>query len=92
VNGRERKWKKKEGVRIWNSGGKNPLLLLLATSSHEEILYLAAGRAVCLCSMQAGREEWDEKSKPDSKSKSVRCSVHQVKREANRHCTVQGIL
>jgi hypothetical protein len=30
----------------WNSGGKNPLLLLLAISSHEEILFLAAGRAM----------------------------------------------
>jgi hypothetical protein len=34
-----------EGVRIWNSGGKNPLLLLLIISPYEEILFLAAGRA-----------------------------------------------
>jgi hypothetical protein len=35
----------KGGVQNWNSGGKNPLLLLLILSPYEEILFLAVGRA-----------------------------------------------
>jgi hypothetical protein len=67
------------------------LLLLLAISSHEEILYLAAGRAVCLCSMQAGREEWDEKANQIRKAR-VFGSLSQEAGKQTLHCTRYSVV
>jgi hypothetical protein len=74
--------KEKEGVRIWNPGGKNPLLLLLVISSHEEILYLAAGRpsSNCVFILHA------------SGKRRVSGSPKSIAPKTTRHCTVQGVL